>query len=82
MNRLERLLLALGLTLAAVVGVRALVAPEGPERPAIVSYAVERGYMPCEEEDSAGPCYFDATRAGNGQGKSFVVTVDNEVFYE
>lgn len=82
MSGLERLLLALGLALVVVVGVWALVAPEGPQRPAIVSYAVERGYMPCEREDSVGPCYWDATRDGNGRGKSFVVTDDNEVFYE
>lgn len=47
----------------------------------VVQRAVEMGYFPCASEDSAGPCYWDASRQGNGQGRSFVITDDNEVFY-
>ena len=71
-----------GVLLALLAVVWGFVAPEGPVRPAIVLHAIEEGYFPCASEDSVGPCYWDATRAGNRQGKSFVVTDDNEVFYE
>jgi hypothetical protein len=31
------------------------------------------GIEPCAEEDSPGPCYWDATARGNGVGRSFTV---------
>ena len=31
---------------------------------------------PCESEDSAGPCYWDAAHRGNGVGRSFVAIPD------
>lgn len=39
-----------------------------------------RGYEPCATEDAAGPCYWDATEQGNGEGRSFLVepTADGE----
>lgn len=40
-----------------------------------------RGYPPCAQEDSPGPCYWDAERMGNGQGQSFVVHADQTVEY-
>lgn len=40
-----------------------------------------RGYQPCATEDSTGPCYWDATRQGNGKGRSFTVTADGKVHY-
>lgn len=30
-------------------------------------------YPPCAQEDSPGPCYWDARSRGNGQGTSFIV---------
>lgn len=45
-----------------------------PERPAVSTLA------PCTTEDDPGPCYWDATRHGNGAGRSFVVMEDH-VFY-
>lgn len=38
-------------------------------------------YVPCAEEDSPGPCYWDAARRGNGQGTSFIVNNDQTVTY-
>ena len=31
------------------------------------------GFKPCKYEDSDGPCYWDASTAGNKVGQSFVV---------
>lgn len=39
------------------------------------------GYSPCEHEDSAGPCYWDASTMGNGYGTSFVVHPDQSVTF-
>lgn len=39
------------------------------------------GYEPCQHEDSAGPCYWDASVMGNGYGTSFVVHADQSVEY-
>lgn len=36
---------------------------------------------PCEYEDSAGPCYWDADSMGNGMGDSFVVDESGAVEY-
>ena len=69
----------------ALLGAYLWVASSSPENrpvPPIVQQAVERGYVPCESESSPGPCYWDATVRGNGQGRSFVVTDDGEVFFE
>jgi hypothetical protein len=38
-----------------------------------------RGYSACVTEDSSGPCYWDATKRGNGLGHSFVVTPDQKI---
>ena len=84
MMPLERAVWAL-VALFLAVGVIGWVAADRAEtRPIspLVQKAVELGYFPCEREDSVGPCYWDATVRGNGEGRSFVVTDDNEVFYE
>ena len=36
---------------------------------------------PCAQEDSPGPCYWDATVRGNGYGQSFYVGSDQVVHY-
>lgn len=36
---------------------------------------------PCAEEDSAGPCFWDASTRGNGIGTSFTVDADQVVHY-
>lgn len=38
-------------------------------------------YPACATEDSAGPCYWDATKSGNGLGRSFTVEADGSVTY-
>ena len=38
-------------------------------------------YVPCAEEDSAGPCFWDATKRGNGYGQSFYVDSLQVVHY-
>ena len=38
-------------------------------------------YIPCAEEDSPGPCYWDAARRGNSHGTSFIVNNDQTVTY-
>ena len=42
---------------------------------------VPNGYAPCTQEDSPGPCYWDAKHRSNGQGTSFYVTPDQSVVY-
>ncbi len=37
------------------------------------------GYEPCAAEDAEGPCYWDASIRGNGNGTSFVVRADGTV---
>lgn len=42
------------------------------------------GAIPCPSEDvtdNVTACVWDAKRMGNGQGRSFLVTDDGEVFY-
>lgn len=53
-----------------------------PATPAIVTYAQEHNVPACAHEDSVGPCYWDATTRGNGKGRSFIVTDDNEIFFD
>ena len=48
----------------------------------LIDQAKRMGYQPCAHEDSVGPCYWDATWRGNGLGVSFVVTDDNEIFFD
>lgn len=83
MNRLERAVLAVAalfLTLGGI-GWVASSTPENAVSP-LIARAIETGYMPCPTEDYAlQPCYWDASRSGNGVGESFVWTGD-EVFYE
>jgi len=38
--------------------------------------------QPCAEEDSPGPCYWDAAVRGNGVGHSFWVDAQQAVHYE
>ena len=81
---LERAVLAVAalLALLGVIGwVTASTSQNGSVGP-LIERAVEMGYLPCESEDSVGPCYWDASRSGNGTGRDFVVTDDGEVFYE
>lgn len=35
----------------------------------------------CAQEDSPGPCYWDAGSRGNGAGQSFWVDADQKVHY-
>jgi len=37
---------------------------------------------PCAEEDSPGPCFWDAGKRGNGEGLSFWVDAEQAVHYE
>lgn len=82
MPRLERTVWALAALFAVlvVVGWAGRSTPQRAVNP-LIERAVEMGYFPCEREDSVGPCYWDASVRGNGQGRSFVVTDDGEVFY-
>lgn len=38
--------------------------------------------LPCAEEDSAGPCYWNASTMGNGAGMSFTVDAQQVVHYD
>lgn len=37
---------------------------------------------PCAYEDGPGPCYWDASVAGNGEGMSFYIMPDGSIFYD
>ena len=57
-----------------------LISPLSPSAPAPVpapATAPLSPYVPCAEEDSPGPCYWDAA----GQGTSFIVNNDQTVTY-
>ena len=63
-----------------------LISPLSPSAPAPVpapapATAALTPYVPCAEEDSPGPCYWDAARRGNGEGNSFIVNKDQTVTY-
>ncbi len=61
-----------------------IISPLSPSAPAPVpapAAAPLSPYIPCAEEDSPGPCYWDAARRGNGQGTSFIVNNDQTVTY-
>ena len=61
-----------------------IISPLAPTTPAPVpapTTAALTPYVPCAEEDSPGPCYWDAARRGNGQGTSFIVNNDQTVTY-
>ena len=57
-----------------------IISPLAPTTPAPVP-APTTPYVPCAEEDSPGPCYWDAAGRGNGQGTSFIVNNDQTVTY-
>lgn len=62
----------------------ALVIPAGDApapAPAVVVKARQMGYKACKHEDSPGPCYWNATKRGNGNGRSFVVLKNGKVVY-
>ena len=57
-----------------------LISPISPSAPAPVpapTTAALTPYVPCAEEDSPGPCYWDAAR----RGTSFIVNNDQTVTY-
>ena len=61
-----------------------IISPLAPTTPAPVpapTTAALTPYAPCAEEDSPGPCYWDAARRGRGQGTSFIVNNDQTVTY-
>jgi hypothetical protein len=43
--------------------------------------AMPADLAPCPEEDSPGPCYWDAEHRGNGLGTSFWVDADGRIHY-
>ena len=61
-----------------------IISPLAPTTPAPVPAPITAAltpYVPCADEDSPGPCYWDAARRGNGQGTSFIVNNDQTVTY-
>ena len=59
-----------------------IISPLAPTTSAPVpATAALTPYVPCAEEDSPGPCYWDAARRGNGHGTSFVINNDQTVTY-
>jgi hypothetical protein len=43
--------------------------------------AVSLPLAPCASDDGPGPCVWDASSRGNGQGRSFVMYRDGSVMY-
>ena len=61
-----------------------IISPLSPSAPAPVpapATAPLSPYVPCAEEDSPGPCYWDSATRGNGEGNSFIVNKDQTVTY-
>jgi hypothetical protein len=46
-----------------------------------VGEAVSLPLAPCASDDGPGPCVWDASSRGNGQGRSFVMYRDGSVMY-
>lgn len=46
----------------------------------LVEQAIHMGYPPCATESDITPCYWDASKRGNGKGHDFVWTGD-ELLY-
>lgn len=61
---------ALCMLVAAVIAVGLAVSPP-----------IHPGVPACATEDSAGPCCWDASARGNGEGRSFTVGSDQVVTY-
>ena len=57
-----------------------IISPLAPTTPAPTTAPLSP-YVPCADEDSPGPCYWDAARRGNGEGNSFIVNNDQTVTY-
>lgn len=75
-HRVIRNRAALGLAVVALAG--SVAAGATWER----STAVPLPVTPvCESEGQDGPCFWDADEQGNGQGVSFYVDADNNVYY-
>ena len=53
-----------------------------PAPPTVTPSPVSAAYPPCESEDSDGPCRWDASKSGNGKGRSFTVEADGTVKYD
>lgn len=47
--------------------------------PLTIPMMFDNDMPPCEYEDSQGPCIWDASERGNGEGTSFIVTIDGEI---
>lgn len=63
-----------GMAVSAAIAMGTPYAPPyAPDQP--------QPYAACITEDSAGPCIWNANESGNGRGRSFVVTADQEVIY-
>lgn len=62
-----------GLAFAALIGTSAAVFAASDNGPAPMP--------PCVQEDSPGPCFWDAGERGNGEGSSFWVGADQVVHY-
>ena len=70
------------LLISLIVSIISPLAPTTPAPvPAPTAAAPISPYVPCAEEDSPGPCYWDAARRGNGEGNSFIVNNDQTVTY-
>jgi len=74
MRHVTRALVALALAAAPLLGV------VGSADAATVPVQ-HPGYHPCAQEDSPGPCWWDAGHYGNGIGHSFYVTRSQRVVY-
>lgn len=59
----------------------AVTTTSAPAPAASVSDAPVESLRPCEAEDSAGPCFWDADTRGNGEGRSFIVSAGGLVTY-
>lgn len=74
---------ALMLPAAILVAAGAVLAGSPSAAPALSDTPrnAELPAAPCATEDSAGPCFWDAGRAGNGRGFSFWVDSAQTVHY-
>lgn len=86
----SRAAMALVCGLLALVGCVPAYAAGGPESPAGGEWVLASTGAPvdvsetpaCESEDQEyGPCFWDASKAGNGSGESFIVEEDGSVSY-
>lgn len=65
-----------------VFGLVLVAASVGTSLAIVASMPDEARFLqPCEAEDGPGPCYWDGSQRGNGKGRTYWISPNQEVHY-